>query len=114
VNDNGKGLRALFYGLCSLWEIDVWDEDAIGETPADFYLLSGTGCFVVIAPEPQDRQVEIAALQARQERFIILDAEDLNRLRVEHGPRSAGVLFEEWFQHGTRAYAKRRAAGIMT
>lgn len=121
MNDNGKGLRALFYGLCSRWSISLWDEEDTGEMPADFYLLASPaggrtqeGTYIVIAPNPEDRQVEVAALQARQEKFIILDADDINLLLDCGGARQAGFVIRHWLDDGTRAYAKRRAAGIMT
>jgi hypothetical protein len=112
-DDNGAGLRALFYGLCSLWDIEIWGEDRAGEMPADFYLPYRMGVFVVIVPEPTDRQVEIAALLARQEKFIVLDYRDLNTFRnCQDKVRAAAQLYQWIGSGGTHAAAERQRLGI--
>jgi len=113
VDDNGKGLRALFYGLCSFHGITAWDQEDAGMQAADFYLPAGMGTFVVIIPEPAARQVEIAALRAQQEHFIVLDRDDLDAFRLCPGGASASMLIENWIKSGaTHAVLARRSAGI--
>jgi hypothetical protein len=114
VDDNGAGLRALFYGLCAFWEIDVWTEEQTGPMPADFYLMpSGMGTYVVIVPEPVDRQVEIAALTANCLSLIVLDREDLDHLRACAGRTDAMAVLRQWHRSGsTHAAVMRRHAGI--
>jgi hypothetical protein len=111
--DNGAGLRALFYGLCSLWDIEIWDEERAGEMPADFYLPYAMGVFVVIIPVPADRQVEIAALRARKEGFIILDDWDLDAFRSCQNKVRAAAQLRQWIRTGsTHAAHERRLLGI--
>jgi len=113
VDDNGRGLRALFYGLCCFHGVTVWDQEDAGVHAADFYLPAGMGTFVVIIPEPAARQVEIAALRAQQEHFIVLDRDDLDQLRLCPGGAAAGFLVENWVKSGaTHAAQARRSAGI--
>jgi hypothetical protein len=113
TNDNGAGLRALFYGLCSLWDIDVWGEEQAGDMPADFYLPGGMGAYVVILPMPADRQVETGALRARQEKFIILDDWDLDAFRACQNRVRAAAQLHQWIRTGsTHAAHERRLLGI--
>lgn len=112
-DDNGKGLRALFYGLCSLWDIPVWDEEQAGGMPADFYLPGGMGAYVVIAPHPADRQVEVSALLAQQEKFIVLDDGDLNEFRLCYSKKYAEKQLGYWIRTGhTYAAKERKRLGI--
>jgi hypothetical protein len=112
-DDNGAGLRALFYGLCSFWDIGIWDEERAGEMPADFYLPWRWGAFVVITPEPAGRQVEIAALLGRQEKFIVLDGWDLDNLRICAGKEAAAAWLRVWIETGeTHAAIERKRLGI--
>lgn len=114
-DDNGKGLRALFYGLCKFWDIDVWDEEATGPMPADFLLLPSSGhAYVVIVPEPAARQVEIGTLsQPTEESFIILNRDDLNELRLCFDRTTALQQLRYWIRTGrTRAAADRHDLGI--
>jgi hypothetical protein len=113
VSDNGAGLRAFFYGLCAFYDIAALEPERHGEEAADFYLPGPQfGLYVLILPEPADRQVEIAVLRDHQARFILLDREDLDVMRAA-GTRSAAV---EWItqraQFGTHCDAMRRRAGI--
>lgn len=113
TDDNGKGLRALFYGLCRFWDIDAWDEERAGEMPADFYLPTGMGAYVIIAPEPADRQVEAAVLLQRQEKFIILDDWDLDEFRkCQHKVAAAQWLGIMIRTGRTHAAAERQRLGI--
>lgn len=115
ADDDGKGLRALFYGLCSLWDIDVWDGEQAGPMPADFYLLSGMGAYVVIVPEPADRQAEIANLRSSQERFIVLDDWDLDEFRsCRHKVAAAQWLHLRVRTGDTHAARERRHLGLST
>lgn len=110
-NKNGAGLRALFYGLCALWEIEAWDEERAGPMPADFYLPAGTGMYVVIAPGAADRQVEIGALRQRQEAFIALDRDDLDNLRLAGEREEAAEVVRNWSEYGTHGAVMRRRPG---
>jgi hypothetical protein len=113
TDDNGAGLRALFHALCSFWDIEIWSEERAGEMPADFYLPYRMGAFVVIAPQPADRQVEIAALLGRQEKFIVLDNWDMDNLRICVGKEAAAAWLRVWIETGeTHAAAERRRLGI--
>jgi len=112
TNDNGAGLRALFYGLCTFWDIDIWDGEQAGEMPADFYLPHGMGVFVVVAPGPADRQVEIGALRQRKEKYVILDRDDLDNLRLSDGPEEAVETIGNWISYGTHGSVMRRSLGI--
>jgi hypothetical protein len=112
-DDNGEGLRALFYGLCSFWDIDAWDEKQAGLMPADFYLPGGMGAYVVIVPEPAGRQVEIATLLQRQEKFIVLDDWDLDEFRTRQHKVAAAQQLGWWIRNGdTHAARERRRLGI--
>lgn len=111
-DDNGAGLCALFKGLCQFHGIVAWDEERAGPMPGDFYLPDGMGMYVVIAPEPQDRQVEIMALRHRLEKFIVLDREDLDAFR---SCATRGLALERigyWASYGTHAQAMRRHARL--
>lgn len=113
TGDNGKGLRALFYGLCSFWGIDVWDEERMGESPADFYLPYRMGAYVIIVPGPADRQVEIGALLQRQEKFVVLDEYDLDRFRsCQNRVQAANYLCIALAGGDTHAARERQRLGI--
>lgn len=116
TDDNGAGLRALFYGLCSFWKIDAWTEEQTGEMPADFYLcLPGVAfnTYVVIVPGPSARQVEVSVLRQRQAKFIILDDWDLDRFRACENRRRAADQLGQWAESGdTHAARERRSLGI--
>ena len=113
TNDNGAGLRALFHGLCTFWDIEIWDGEQAGEMPGpfDFYLPYGAGVFVVIAPGPADRQAEIGALRQRKEQFVVLDRDDLDNLRLATGPEEASETIGNWIAYGTHGAVMRRHPG---
>ena len=121
-NDPGKGLSALFYGLCTFWGTTVWDEEESGWMPADYYLPSAgygrarpgyrTGTFVVILPEPAARQVEIDALTAQGLKFIVLDRDDLDNLRCCADRDEAAALLSEWISHTTHGAVARKDHGL--
>ncbi len=112
MDDNGEGLRSLFKGLCQFHGVVVWDEERAGPMPADFYLPDRMGTYVVIAPGPADRQVEIGALRQQQEKFIVLDREDLGDV-LDRSTRSAFMdMIRHWTQFGTHAGTMRRQAGM--
>lgn len=117
MNDNGKGLRALFYGLCSFWDIDVWDEERTGPMPAEFFLPFRPprpfGTYVVIVPTPASRQVEIEALLGQQAQFIVLDDWDLDEFRLCRNKVDAAQHLSTWVKGGgTHAAGERKRLGI--
>jgi len=123
TGDNGAGLRALFYGLCCFHGIDIWAEDQIGQIPADFYLPEAPwrkggflrprrGIYVIITPEPADRQLEINTLQAQGRKFIILDREDLSSFR-DCGIKSVALeRIGDWADYDTHGAVMRRSIGL--
>lgn len=112
-DDNGEGLRALFYGLCSYWGISIRAVEDPSD-PSDFTLpvAGGRLIYVVIIPEPADRQVEIATLLHYGNRVLVLDGDDLEALRCCAGATRAGFIFEDWMQAGTHAACERQRMGI--
>ena len=106
TGDNGAGLRALFYGLCLHWNVRVIEEDG----PADFYLPGSGGVYVVIIPEPADRQVEIAALQGHC--LIILDSKDIDAFRQLNHARDVLGRIDTWVRYDTHGAAMRRSIGL--
>jgi hypothetical protein len=111
TDDNGKGLRALFYGLCAIWDMEVLDMQEADAMPSDFCLMNPP-CCVVIVPEPGGRQVEIAALRHRGVPLIILDREDLDSLRRSVSRASAWFVLDRWLRLPTHASAERRLMGL--
>lgn len=113
-DDNGAGLRALFYGLCSFWDISIRAaEDP--DDPSDFTLraLSREPVYVVILPEPADRQVEIGALLSYGNLVLVLDDWDLNTFRACRNKVRAAAQLHQWISSGgTHAAAERRRLGI--
>lgn len=85
TDDNGKGLRALFYGLCCLRDVTAWDEERMGAMPVDFY-LPDFRAWVIIVPEPAARQVEIDAIRDypgwSKHPGLLLDRWDLEEFRT--------------------------------
>lgn len=112
VSGEDEGLRALFKGLCQFHGVVAWDEERAGPMPADFYLPTGMGAYVVIAPEVQDRQVEISALRQHEEKFIVLDREDLGTLLCHMTRDGFLERLGSWMEFGTHAGVMRRNAGM--
>lgn len=112
TDDNGEGLRALFYGLCRYWGIDIRQPDDPSD-PSDFSLAGGMWrSYVVIVPEPAARQVEIAALLSYGNRVLVLNRDDIEDMRTRGGA-SVGFLIEHWVKTGdTHAAMERRRMGI--
>lgn len=113
TDDNGKGLRALFYGLCSLHGIEVLEVQDMDAMPSDFCLMDHKfPCHVVILPGPADRQVEIAALRHHGVPFIILNRQDLDDFRMCPNPVVAEIVIDNWLRNDTRAASERRLIGL--
>lgn len=114
TDDNGAGLRALFYGLCSFWDIGVQAPDD-PDDPSDFTIpVPGRWrAYVVIIPEPAARQVEIAALLFHGNLVLVLDGWDLDNLRICAGKEAAAAWLRVWIETGdTHAAAERKRLGI--
>jgi hypothetical protein len=113
TGDNGRGLRALFYGLCALHGIEVLDMQEAGAMPSDFCVVDGKfPCHVVILPEPADRQVEISSLRHRGVPLLILNRQDLEDFRMCPNPAVAEIVIGTWLRNDTRAAAERRRMGL--
>jgi hypothetical protein len=111
-DDNGESLRALFHGLCSYWGIDARPSEDPGD-PYDFTLrATGMPVYVVILPEPEDRQVEIATLHHYGDRVLVLDRTDLENLRRCADEAGASFVISHWLRNGTSATAERARMGI--
>src|SRR5580692_747384 len=109
TDDNGEGLRALFYGLCALHSIEVLDMQGSDAMPSDFCITDHKfPCHVVILPGPADRQVEIAALRQRGVPFIVLNRQDLDDFRMCPNPVVAEIVIDIWLRNDTRGAAERR------
>lgn len=115
TDDNGAGLRALFYGLCSLWDISVRAAEDPSD-PSDFALPGMAGpwpAYVVILPEPAARQVEIDCLLHYGNKVLVLDERDLDEFRTCPGGASAGFMIERWVTTGdTHAARERQRLGL--
>jgi hypothetical protein len=114
ADDNGEGLRALFYGLCLHWGIEVRKAGDPSD-PSDFAIrCSGAWpVYVVIVPEPADRQAEIAALLYHDNQVLVLDARDLDVLRTSRDREMAVREVDYWIRTGrTSAAAERLRLGI--
>jgi hypothetical protein len=112
--DNGAGLRALFYGLCSFWDIRVREPDDPSD-PSDFTLPApggGRPAYVVVTPEPSGRQVEIASLLSCGNRVLVLDRDDLDNLRLASGREEAAEVISNWVTYDTHGTVMRRRLGI--
>lgn len=113
TSDNGKGLRALFYGLCTLHGIEVLDMQEADAMPSDFCIVDGKfSCHVVILPEPPARQVEIKTLRHRDVPLIVLDRHDLDIFRRCPNGAEAAAMIEFWLRNGTHASSERQRMGI--
>jgi hypothetical protein len=106
-----KGLAPLFWGLCLFWGIRI-EESEDPDDGYDFCLPAHPPLYVVMLPEPEDRQVEIASLIHHGNAVLLLDEFDLNDLRG-HGSkhRMAGQI-EYIARWGTHASKERQKMGI--
>ena len=111
IDDNGKGLEDLFSGLCSLWDIDI-DASEDPYNTYDFIILAIPRIYVVILPEPADRQIEIANLLFYDNKVLALDRHDLDLFRRCPGGAEAAAMIEFWLRDGTHASAERKRMGI--
>jgi hypothetical protein len=114
TDDNGAGLRMLFHGLCSFWDIEAWDGEKAQEPAADFFLpyIMGSGVFAVIVPEPAARQVEIAAVRQHWQNLLVLDRDDLDNLRLAGDKTEAAEVVRNWILYDTHGSVMRRHLGI--
>jgi hypothetical protein len=113
TDDNGEGLRALFYGLCTLHNIEVVDMQEVSGMPSDFCITDHKfPCHVVILPRPADRQVEIAALRHRGVPLLLLNRQDLHDLRKCPDFTVAETVLDNWLHGDTRAVVERRQIGL--
>jgi hypothetical protein len=111
--DNGEGLRALFYGLCTLHNIEVVDMQGSDAMPSDFCVTDHKfPCHVVIVAEPDGRQDDIAALRRRGVPLIILNKQDLTDLGRCPDAGLADAVVDIWLRNDTRAAAVRRQIGL--
>jgi hypothetical protein len=111
IYDNGASLRRLFHGLCGLFDFDVEEAEDPAD-PADFCIGSRPRVYVVILPEPEDRQVEIASLLHYGNKVLILDRHDLDLFRRCADRFSAALAIETWLRDGTHASAERERMGL--
>jgi hypothetical protein len=111
TDDNGEGLRLLFHGMCSIFDIDI-DASEDPADPDDFCICSRPRVYVVILPEPGARQVEIESLLFYGNKVLVLDRQDLDMFRCCPEAASAGFMIEQWLLSGTHADAQRRRMGI--
>jgi hypothetical protein len=108
--DDGEGLKRLFHGLCDFFGIDVVaSEDP--DDPYDFIVRYQPRVAVVILPEPEDRQVEIATLLYHGNKVLMLDRQDLDVFRRCSDRFSAAYAIENWLRDGTHASAERQRMG---
>ena len=111
TGDNGESLRLLFHGLCGIFGIEARKaEDP--EDWADFCIGARPRVYVVILPEPEDRQVEIKSLLHYGNKVLVLDRFDLNIFRCAPDAASAGAMVEWWLRNGTHASTERERMGI--
>jgi hypothetical protein len=111
TDDKDEGLRYLFRGLCSLFGIDA-EASEDPDDGYDFIVRYRPRVYVVILPEPEDRQVEIASLLFHGNKVLILDRHDLDLLRRCPDRFSAAYAIEGWLRDGTHASAERQRMGI--
>jgi hypothetical protein len=110
--DKDQALKALFSGLCRYWGVSIEPTEDPTE-PDDFSFPGRPPVYVVILPEPEDRQVEIGTLLSYGNRVLVLDEHDLEAFRSSPGGVSAVFLLERWLRDGnTHAARARQQMGI--